>query len=500
MNDSQRIALNAALMFAKQGIMAVLGVFFVGYLARKVGVADWGEFQASLAVTNVLTVVAGIGVRGYLAREVAVEPSLGPRHLGAALAIRGVTGALLLGGTAAIAFAARSGLASTLLMLASVSQLATLLYSTMWLSFEAHERFQYIVYVEVAARVLVIGLASALLWFGFGIVAAASAFVVGNVIELGLTYYFLSTRLYRPKLETTPRDLARIAWASVPIGLCGAIATALTQSDRVLLRVLVGETEVGIYSAAWVLTDNFTMIPDVFLASAFAAGMRTYAYDRPRFAWLFERCMVFAALLGLPIAAGVVVLAPEVIELVYGQRFAASSTVLRVLVCQVPIAFAYQVGTLPLLAGKREKTIGKLLGSMLVGNVLLNLLLAPRFGGLGSAVASLSVSLVGLVGTLWLNREWIRHVRGTKILGVLASTATMAAAAWATNRALGMWAAMGAGVICYAVLVVATRAVTLDELSALLRRRIAKEASEPAVSPVLDLPPPSSNPLHARVT
>ncbi len=42
MKDGRRIALNAALMLLKQAIMAVLGVVFVGYLARKVGVAAWG--------------------------------------------------------------------------------------------------------------------------------------------------------------------------------------------------------------------------------------------------------------------------------------------------------------------------------------------------------------------------------------------------------------------------------------------------------------------------
>src|SRR5262245_27695076 len=96
LGDGQRVALNTVFMLTKQVVMAVLGVLFVGYLARRVGVAAWGELQASLAIASMVTVVAGIGVRGYLAREIAVRPELGPRHLGSALAIRGVTGTVLL--------------------------------------------------------------------------------------------------------------------------------------------------------------------------------------------------------------------------------------------------------------------------------------------------------------------------------------------------------------------------------------------------------------------
>src|SRR4051812_45048301 len=94
--DGRRVAVNAVVMLLKQAIMAPLGVMFVGYMARKLGVAAWGEFQASLAIVSAVTIFAGIGVRGYIAREIAMDPERGPRGLGAALVIRGAVGAVLL--------------------------------------------------------------------------------------------------------------------------------------------------------------------------------------------------------------------------------------------------------------------------------------------------------------------------------------------------------------------------------------------------------------------
>ena len=68
MHETQRVAKNALLMLAKQGVMAVLSVVFVGFLARSVGVAAYGELQASLALCAMASIIAGLGVRGYVAR------------------------------------------------------------------------------------------------------------------------------------------------------------------------------------------------------------------------------------------------------------------------------------------------------------------------------------------------------------------------------------------------------------------------------------------------
>ncbi|MBK9261314.1 MAG: flippase [Polyangiaceae bacterium] len=456
-------------MLTKQVVMAVLGIVFVGYLARTVGVAHWGEFQASLAIVNVVTIAAGIGVRGYLAREIVLNPELGPRHLGSALAIRGITGTTLLAATVIVGLTRSSGTASTLLVLAAIGQLATLLYGTLWLSFEAHERFQYIVYAELAARLFVIVFASALLWAGYGVVAAAFAFALGNIIELAMTVVWLRARLYLPRFEVGMGGLLRIAWLSLPLGLCGAMSVALRQADHVVLRWLCSESAVGIYAAARVLTENFAMLQDVLLTSAFAAGVRQFNRDPAKFKLLFERCMLISVLLGLPIAAGGLLLAPDIIQLVYGERFAASAGVLRVLICQVPIAFAYQVGILPLLAAKRELAMAKLLGCMLVSNLVLNALLAPRFGPWGSAWTSLIVSACALFGTLFMNARWLRGLDFRAFGAVVLSTLVMALAASIARAASGMFVAIVVGAVVYSILVLVTGAVRWGDVVGLVR-------------------------------
>lgn len=475
MHQGQRVAWNAALMIAKQAIMAVLSVVYVGYLARRLGVAAWGELQASLAITSMAAVVAGLGVRGYLAREIAVTPELGPRHLGSALVVRGAMGATTLLCATLFTVATRSGEGATLVVIAAASQLATILYTTMWLSFEAHERFQYILYVELGARIFVIALSVALVASGLGVVAAAGALALGNAIELVLTYHFLRTRLYQPRLEVGMRELLAIAKKSIPLGLIGALLGVIRQADRVILRWLDGEAAVGVFSAAWVLVEQLELISDLVLGAAFAAGMRLYAKDQPGFVKLFRTAIVVATALGLPLAAGVSIVAPDVVALVYeGRDFAGTSDVLRVLAWHVPATFAFQVAALPLLASKRERKLGAVLAPTLAANVALDMWLVPRHGALGAAFAALVASVGMLVATGILALRYVREAPIGRLGGATLATVLMTIVALLALKTVGLWAAVIAGSITHVALLLALRVVTIAEVRALARRKPEK--------------------------
>jgi O-antigen/teichoic acid export membrane protein len=470
MHEAQRVAWNAGLMIAKQAVMAVLSVVFIGYVARTVGVAAWGEFQASLALTAIASIVAGLGVRGYVAREIAVHPELGPRHLGSALLIRGVTGAIILSLVAVTSFVFHVGQAQWLIPIASASQLATLLYTTMWLSFEAHERFQYILYVELGARLFVLTTASICIAAGKGIVGAAAMFAIGNVIELGLTHYFLRSRLYAPNFTTTFAELVSIAKHSLPFGFVGALLGAVRQSDRVLLRWFGNEAAVGIFSAGWVLVEQLEVVSDLVFGAAFAVGMRLHAREPERFTNLYQTAIVVAAAIGLPMGAGVCLLAPDIINLVYGGReFVGAERALRVLAWHVPATFAFHVASLPLVAGKREAHLGMVLCPALVAIVLLDAWLVPRFGAFGAAVTALVVAVGVLVASLAITPKFVRDIPFRRVRAAFLATTVMAVVVYVVRSSFDMWLAILAGASTHAALLFAFRVISPLELRALVR-------------------------------
>jgi O-antigen/teichoic acid export membrane protein len=491
--SGRRVIFNAAVMLVKQIVMVPLGVVFVGFMARRLGVAIWGEFQASLAIASIVSIFAGIGVRGYIAREIAVDPSRGPRGLGSALLIRGGLGAVLLAGTSLIIAFAKGGTTAVLVAVAALSQFSAILFATTWLAFEVAERFELILYVELAARGVVISVGSFLLLRGAGVVAVALVFLAGNVLELVMTLHLARTRLYAPVFALRWSELRDVLLKSLPIGVLSTIFLAMQQCDRVVLRALAGEEQVGVYSAAWLLSENMNLLPDLFLSTAFSAGMRLFVSDRAAFAHTYRAYLTAALVLGFPIAAGVYLLAGDAIGLVYGSgRYAASAPVLRVLVCQVPLAFIFHVATLPLLAAKRERELAKLLSVALVMNVVLGVVLVPRMGALGAAVATLVVWSGAVVGTAWLSRAWMRLASPARVLGTAASTLLLIIATRVTRGALGPWWAGALGGVVYVAGLLALRGLTVAELRALVTRRVGIDSVPTAAqAPLADSTPVS---------
>jgi O-antigen/teichoic acid export membrane protein len=320
-----------------------------------------------------------------------------------------------------------------------------------------------------------------LLWAGFGVIAAAGAFALGNGIELLLTYHFLRRSMYRPRFEATAAELFAIAKDSLPFGMVGALLGAMRQTDRVMLRLVGDASAVGVFSAAWVLIDQLEMISDLVFGASFAAGMRLFARDREGFDGLFRTSIVVAAALGLPIAAGVCLVAPDVIDLVYGGRegFGEARIVLRLLAWHVLASFALQVVSLPLLASKRESAFARVLVPALAANVVLDVLLVPRYRAQGAAAVAVVVGFASLLGAGWLSWSWVRLAPVRKILSVVVATVAMTGAAYVGRRHLGMWGAVAVGTVVHAALLLALRAVTFDELLSLLRRRKPVPRAEP---------------------
>lgn len=483
MLEAQRVMLNACLMIAKQGVMAALGVLFVGYMARRVGAAAWGEFQASLAITALASIVAGLGVRGYVAREIAVHPALGPRHLGSALLIRGLSGAFILATIAAVSWTLRAGEARWLVPVAAASQLATLLYTTMWLSFEVHERFQYIAYVELGARLFVLGAASLCLHWGLGIVGAASIFAVGNVIELLFTYHFLRRRLYVPNFSAPTSEIVSIAKRSLPFGFVGAALGAVRQSDRVLLRWFGDESDVGIFSAGAVLVEQWEVLSDLVFGAAFSIGVRLYAQDRLRFMSLYRTAIVTAVALGLPIAAGTSLLAPDIIRLIYGSSgFVGADRSLRVLAWHIPATFAFHVTSLPLIAGKREAVLGAVLVPALVTTVTLDRYFVPLHGSFGAASTAVAVSITVVLALLALTPSFARAIPLARIRAAIFATAIMALVVSVARESLGVWMSIFSGAIVYVALAFGFRLVDVRELRSLLRPELTTVAPDKPIA------------------
>ena len=165
--------------------------------------------------------------------------------------------------------------------------------------------------------------------------------------------------------------------------------------DLIILRYLAGEAAAGQYAAAYVLIS--------FCANLMVAYSHTVlpalAQDGPPTAGTaatYASALVTACVLTMPVAIGGALIAPLIVQLVFGAEYAPGATALGLLVLAVPIGALREVAVAALIARRQEPALLRVNIVAVVANVSLIAALVPRFGLAGAAAATVASEVVRL--------------------------------------------------------------------------------------------------------
>jgi O-antigen/teichoic acid export membrane protein len=250
---------------------------------------------------------------------------------------------------------------------------------------------------------------------------APKALMITNVAAFGalaaLLIHFRSvfTGIKRqpPLYEPWRRWLA----VSVPMLIMGIVQELMNHVEVILLGVMANARQAGLFAASWRLAS---LVPFVFVGlSVMAAPLIASAHERRAFDELFRISGLVARVgFGFAVVAALTLLATGrwLLEL-FGPDFAAAFPILAALLAGgTANAFTGVVGYLMILTGHEKQAVAIFAGALLL-SVGLNLLLIPRFGAVGAAMASSSATAA------W-NFAMLVYVRRT--IGIDASALALA--------------------------------------------------------------------------
>lgn len=168
--------------------------------------------------------------------------------------------------------------------------------------------------------------------------------------------------------------------------------------DIILLDKLSNSYELGIYSKGAGITQYLWQIPMLFSTVVFA---RSAVSKNDRAFSLKVAQLLRVSFIIIGVLALILILASEpIIVGMYGEKFRESSTVLKYLLPGVLILTIFKVMNMD-LAGKGKPWVSmKAMIPSLIINIILNLLLIPKYGANGAAISS-TVSY-GVAGLLFL--------------------------------------------------------------------------------------------------
>ena len=261
-------------------------------------------------------------------------------------------------------------------------------------------------------------LAGADVWV-FAAAATIEIAVVAAGLLLGLPARIRLGSLRRHVRLTVVRDLTRESW---PLLLSALAVTIYMRVDVVMLGLIAGDEETGIYAAAARLSEVWYFLPVAAVAALRPTLSRLHARGADsEYSRVLQRFMVGAAAVSYLAVAGVLLLGPRLVFLLYGVEYEPSAVVLQLHILAAPFVFL-GVAAGPWFIDRRMSRV--VLNRSAAGatiNVALNLALIPTMGARGAAIATLvsyALSGVAMNGLSSTSRPIVvKQLRGLLLLG-----------------------------------------------------------------------------------
>ncbi len=254
--------------------------------------------------------------------------------------------------------------------------------------------------IKTIFPILRTGLALLLVWAGWGIWGVLIAFLISIFIGLTMSYYYL--RWQKKDLAAASADTNTILKFAFP--LMGAVlAMALLRNINILFikSFLVDNALVALYTAAFTLSNVsylvFTALP---LAITPAVSRAVSDNNTALVQKYISSSLRYALLLLLPLSALIAATAAHLLSWLYPSSYVQAGPLLVILI--FGSTFLVLFSTLLSIITAGGKPIIELFFSVLFLGllILLNFILIPRYGLLGSAYAQTGTAFIAFIGAV----------------------------------------------------------------------------------------------------
>ncbi len=239
---------------------------------------------------------------------------------------------------------------------------------------------------------------------------AVAGFAAAAILSLLITTAIYWRQLPAEVLNSRPKYHYK-KWMLIALPMLIGLSSRnlMSRIDVLLLGPMTNLYEVGLYGAAFRLTYLLSFPQVVLMTVVTPLFSEAFVEKRAQgVARLLKWSIAFGLATTVPVVVVLVIFGEEIMTLIFGQEYAAATTVLTVLaIGQTAAALTIPFSAM-LMMGGRERLFGALTAAALTLNVTLCLALIPLLGALGAALASAATSMLLLGVQFYFGTRLVR--------------------------------------------------------------------------------------------
>jgi O-antigen/teichoic acid export membrane protein len=359
------------------------------YLARYLGVVDFGKYTFIITYLMMFGFIAGFGLDTVVIRDISRNIKSISKIMSNAITIRIITSCIsillavivieILNYSADTAFYVY--LASCVLLFQGLSYLIESLFqSQLKMHFSAVSQ----ILSKLLFGILVYYIIENDLGFTFIIVAYLASEALRTIIS-----FIYSRRIQTYGIQLDVGLIKYLLKQSLPFVVGYGLFVLYNRFDILMLSIMQGDAAVGFYSAAYKLTESVLFIPSALAATLMPVMAKQFDKNKSKLDKTYNLGTRYIFMLLLPITLGGIILGKDIISLIYTEDFSNSIYVFQILTLTIIFNSLNSIQTSVLVSANRQQLNNISVSACALLNITLNFLLIPKYSYIGAAYATL---------------------------------------------------------------------------------------------------------------
>ncbi|MCC6323945.1 flippase [Candidatus Nomurabacteria bacterium] len=258
------------------------------------------------------------------------------------------------------------------------------------------EKMEVEAFVKIITNILIVVFAYLFLINSRTVYSLAIGYMLGSLS--GLIFTIIIFRKYFRNLtknfsKNLVMPLMTIAW---PFAFFAILAPIMSNTDTVMLGWIKGTDEVGFYATSQRVVAFLYIIPGL-ITSSLLPTLSRHLNNKDKIKNVVNSSVKIIYLFSIPVVLGGLIIGDQLIVKLFGMEYAPAIYMFKISLISILFVFpAFIFNSIIFIFNKHSSIIKiSLIGTIL--NVLINILLIPKYGGIGSATATLISQILILI-------------------------------------------------------------------------------------------------------
>ncbi len=281
--------------------------------------------------------------------------------------------------------------------------------------FRTEQRIGLLSILEPGNRMITAVLIVLVIWWRWPLLLAYALLVYSD-LPLFLLQVLLASKRYTIRIRFSLTHFRTQMLASLPLLGHQALTLLAGLIDQCILLVVAGTGPVGLYALASRVVDPLISIAFAYVNGLYPLLCTTFEEGRQQFANACYHTLRLLALAVVPLAVCITTQAELIVSVLGGKDFLAATGAVQLLIWAMALTFLNQVADRACTAANRERRIPLVTALATGANLVLNILLIPRWQIIGAGTANLLSEGCAFCLFLLLLKP---HIRLKKTIGML---------------------------------------------------------------------------------